>query len=259
MKKYSPVPQFTTVQIRIFGALNDFIAPERRHLTMVHTVKGRPSVKDTIEALGVPHPEVGAIFAGKSPVNLSYQLQEGDSIRVYPLGRWLRGARQKILRPTLRGQPRFVLDSHLGKLSHHLRLLGFDTIYQKIFPDSEIVRVGVQERRIILTRDIGLLKNRRIIHAAWIRSADPQGQLKEVITKFQLARRICPLTLCLECNGKIRRVAKKKIATQLPPFTKLYYKRFYLCRSCKKIYWQGAHYQQLTKIIRKSGYIGRLV
>lgn len=254
MKARHMPPQFTTARFRFYGPLNDFVAEERRKATFQHTVKGRPSVKDTLEALGAPHTEVGNILVNGRPQDFGYQLREGDRISVYPNGYNLGKRKARRLRPPLPRNLKFVLDSHLGKLARHLRLLGFDSVYRKTFPDQDIVETGLREQRIILTRDIGLLKNRRVIHAYWLRSPDPQRQLKEVVKRFRLAARIRPLTLCLECNGRIRRIAKYRIVDRLPPQTKLYYHRFYLCQSCQKVYWRGSHYLRLTALLRRAGY-----
>ena len=59
--------------------------------------------------------------------DFSYQVQEGDEIRVYPADHPLRDKEAV----HLLGSPpalRFVVDSHLGKLARRLRLLGFDTL-----------------------------------------------------------------------------------------------------------------------------------
>lgn len=249
----------TCARFRFYGELNDFLIPLRRHRTFEHTVRGRPSIKDTVEALGVPHTEIGAIFANGRPVNFSYQPREKDCVRVYPEGRATKGKTSRALRAAYGLRPRFVLDSHLGKLARHLRLLGYDTVYKTVFPDDEIIARGVKEKRIILTRDIGLLKNKNIVHGRWVRSPFPDKQFREVLKKFRLAQAMRPLKLCLECNGRVRRIAKKKIFGRLPPKTRLYYQRFYECGSCKKIYWRGSHYERLMKIIRKARRIGTSV
>ena len=53
------------VIIRFFGRLNDFLPQARRNKRISYLVAGSPAVKDTIEALGVPHVEVGSIRVNK--------------------------------------------------------------------------------------------------------------------------------------------------------------------------------------------------
>ena len=44
---------------RFYEELNDFLAEERRKQTFCYQFKGNPSIKDTIEAIGIPVPGVG--------------------------------------------------------------------------------------------------------------------------------------------------------------------------------------------------------
>jgi len=58
--------------------------------------------------------------------------------------------------------------------------------YVKDNPDREIIRVALRQRRVVLTRDLGLLKNKAVAHGAWLRSAAPEQQLK--VEREELAR-----------------------------------------------------------------------
>jgi len=231
------MPERIKVSVRFLGSLKVFLNK------LQHTVvlNDRPAVKDTLEALGVPHTEIAEIIVNGKPKKFSYQLKNNDKVLVYPH------------KPPA-AQPRavkFVVDSHLGKLVRHLRLLGFDAVYKNTFPDAEIVAIAVKEKRIVLTRDIGLLKNKLVRYGYFPRSVDADKQLKEVLGHFELYSRVKPFTRCISCNGKFRRIAKSKIADQLPPKVKKYYNRFYVCDSCGKIYWQGSHYEKLVKIVER--------
>ncbi len=237
------------IKCRFYGDLGRFLPQERRHRAFFHTVKGVPSVKDTLEALGVPHTEIDCIVIDRESVPFSHQIRGGENIKVYPDAD---GAGvEKVIRLKARppAVPRFVLDAHLGKLTRHLRLLGFDALYRQDISDEQIVRLTRRTGRVVLTRDIGLLKNRVIRYGYFVRSVDPKKQIKEVVRRFCLSAKARPLRLCLECNGRIARVARSKVWERLPPLTKKYYQKFYVCRRCDRIYWQGAHYKQLLKII----------
>jgi uncharacterized protein with PIN domain len=243
-----PLPHI--IHVRFFGELRDFLDVSRRNRRFAYTIKGCPAVKDTLEAVGVPHVAIDAIFVNKAPCDFARQLREGDEIRVYPKDHPLK-KRSALHLQTKPPAFRFVIDSHLGKLVRHLRLLGFDARYKTVFPDKEIARSAVRERRIVLTRDKGLLKYKCLKWAYWVRSPDPKKQLREVVKHFSLQKHIRPFTLCVECNGKIKPVAKTKVLSQLPPKTRIYFKRFYRCRNCRRIYWKGSHYARLTRFIRK--------
>lgn len=241
---------YQTFTIRFIGKLGIFLSPEKRSRTFSHTVKGMPSIKDTVEALGVPHPEIDCLVVNGRPVDFAYQIKGGEKIRVYPDGTKVKSAGVKRLRGRYSSRPKFILDVHLGKLARHLRLLGFDTLYQSDLTDRQIVECVKKGKRIVLTRDIGLLKNKAIQYGYFVRTTDAIAGLKEIVKRYRLRGCAQPFTLCLNCNGKIVRTAKTKVLAQLPPETKKYYTAFYRCRSCGKVYWKGAHYRRLSAIIR---------
>ena len=47
-----------SASVRFYGSLNDFLPAASRQSTLVCTFDNRQTVKDFIEALGVPHPEI---------------------------------------------------------------------------------------------------------------------------------------------------------------------------------------------------------
>src|SRR3989338_929848 len=157
-----------TVRFRFYGQLNDFLRPRQKGTWFSYDVKGKASVKDTIESLGVVHVEVDGIMVNGKPEGFSYSIKDGDKIRVYPSDTKLSARHRKHLLPKIPLRPKFVLDSHLGKLVRHLRLLGFDVLYKKIFPDVKIIKASVRQKRIALTRDIGLLKQKVLQSGYWV-------------------------------------------------------------------------------------------
>ena len=84
---------------RFYGSLNDFLPSFRRQQGFIYLVRGNPSIKDTIEALGVPHPEVELILANGQSVNFNYPLKDGDQFSVYPHFTSLSLGSRQLLRP----------------------------------------------------------------------------------------------------------------------------------------------------------------
>jgi uncharacterized protein with PIN domain len=209
---------------------------------------GNPSIKDAIEAQGVPHTEVDLIVVNDVSVGFEYHLKNGDFVEVYPI------FSNRTISPIvkLRNEPlhdaRFILDVHLGKLARLMRLLGFDALYRNDYDDPEIVRVSIEEHRAILTRDRQLLHAKVITYGYWLRSTNPEEQLSEVIKRFDLKKSIVPFNRCLVCNGTMQLVSKQEIENLLEPKTKEFYETFYQCMKCRKIYWKGTHFEKLVKI-----------
>jgi len=116
--------------IRFYEELNDFLPLERRKVDFSHEFQRRASIKDLIEALGVPHTEVDLILVNGASVDFSYIVRDGDRISVYPMFEAFDIQTVSRVRPQPLRVIRFVLDVHLGKLARYLRLLGFDTLYR---------------------------------------------------------------------------------------------------------------------------------
>lgn len=202
-----------------------------------------------IEACGIPHTEVDLIVANGRSVDFSYRVTDGDRVSVFPVFESFDITPIVKVRPESLRTVCFVADNHLGRLARFLRLLGLDTSYQNDWDDPELVRISTSQQRILLTRDVSLLKHGPVTHGYWVRATDPREQVTEVVRRFHLARHLTPFTRCMACNGRLIPVAKKEIAHRLPPRTSRHVDDFRLCSSCDKVYWQGAHHPELRRIV----------
>ncbi|MBC8872959.1 MAG: hypothetical protein H8E44_26285 [Planctomycetes bacterium] len=101
-------------QFRFYEELNDFLPQERRKQSFLHPFRGSPAVKDTIEAMGVPHTEVDLILVDGRPVGFDYRLQPGDCVSVYPVFESLDIGPVARLGPRPLRDPKFICDVHLG-------------------------------------------------------------------------------------------------------------------------------------------------
>ena len=242
-------PHGSQAWFRFYEELNDFLPVSRRKRRFPYAVTRRASIKDTIEALGVPHTEVEVILVNGESVDFSYIVNDGDDISVYPMFESLDIRPLLKLRPQPLRQPRFVLDTHLGRLARYLRLLGFDCLYRNDFHDDELARISDEQQRTLLTRDRILLQRRIVTRGYFIRATRPLEQAVEVLRRFDLSGEIRPLGRCLRCNGPLEDVQKDKIEARLEPGTRRYYRQFRICPDCGQIYWQGSHFDKMTRLI----------
>jgi len=229
--------------------LNYFLPPSKRQVSFTHFFKDRASIKDMIEALGVPHPEVDLITVNGESVDFSYIVEDSDRINVYPISCAIEVAATRLVRPTNLTINRFVLDIHLGKLANFLRMLGFDTLYRNDYDDEELAKISASEQRILLTRDKGLLMRSLVTYGYYVRQTDPERQVVEVLRRFDLFREVTPLQRCIRCNGLLESVAKESIIDQLPQNTRLSINEFHRCFSCGQIYWKGSHSERMQQFI----------
>lgn len=244
-------PVLRTSFFRFYEELNEFLPKEKAKQSFPVTFTGKPSVKNTVEMLGVPHTEIDLILVDGTSVDFGYQLKGGEQISVYPVFESLDISPLIRLRAKPLRNTKFIVDVNLGKLARKLRLLGFDTLFRNNFDDDEIIRIAAREKRIILTRDKGILKNNQVTHGYWLRNTAPSLQLEEVVERLQLRSSFKPFSRCTHCNHKLRRVEKDEIAHRLPSDTLQYYAKFWECEGCKNIYWEGSHFDSILNWIEK--------
>ncbi|HEX2242632.1 MAG TPA: Mut7-C RNAse domain-containing protein [Gammaproteobacteria bacterium] len=239
-----------SAHFRFYEELNDFLPPSKRKVEFEQEFAGRPAVKDIIEALGVPHTEVDLILIDGKSVDFSTPLVDGAHVSVYPMFEALDITPLLRVRARPLRTSRFVLDAHLGRLARYLRLLGFDAWYRNDYDDRTLARICQSERRILLTRDRGLLKRSTVTHGYYVRETQPLRQAREVLGRFDLYRAARPFKRCLHCNGLIKEVTKEEILNRLEPNTHRYFDQFWVCESCQRIYWQGSHYERMQRLVQ---------
>ncbi len=239
--------------LRFYAELGDLLAKERRGREFEHTCAAGGSVKDVIEGLGVPHTEVDLILVNGRSVDFGHGVQDGDRVSVYPVFEALDISPVLALRPEPLRVSRFIVDVHLGRLARYLRLAGFDTLYRNDWDDEGLAQLSVGERRILLTRNRGLLMRSVVTHGYLVRDNRPRPQLKEVLERFDLWGAVAPFTRCSVCNGLVRPVPKAEVAVGLPERTAEHYQEFWRCTGCGRVYWQGVHYRSLSPLFSRPG------
>lgn len=240
-------PQTRSAQFRFYEELNDFLPQEQRRSEFPYRFIGKPSVKDTVEAIGVPHTEIDLILVNGESVGFDYHMQGGERVAVYPMFESFDIGPLIRLRPKPLRESKFVVDVNLGRLAQKLRLLGFDSLFRNDLADDEIVELSLSERRIILTRDKGILKNGAVTHGYWVRSDNPVEQLREVIARLQLENAFKPFSRCSHCNALLSPVDKAMLQERLPGDTLQSFNSFVECEGCKKLYWRGSHYRRIRE------------
>ena len=234
--------------MRFYAELNDLLpAHRRREKEHLFRFVGKNTVKDAIEAYDIPHTQVDLILVNDEPVTFDHLLKPGDRVAVYPVFESLDIDGVTALRPAPLRRMAFILDVHLGKLARLMRTAGLDTLYRNDLKDEEIIRIALQEYRIILTRDKGILKHKVVTHGHWIHETHPRKQFVEVLRRFDLVKKIKPFTRCTWCNVPLEPVDKKEIEHRLQPLTRKHYTVFMRCPVCDRIYWQGCHYQKMKE------------
>jgi hypothetical protein len=224
------------VELEFAPELRMFLAPRNRGGVVRVRADGTSTLGHVVEAAGVPLPEVGSLWLNQTQTQPTYQPDPGDRIRVEP-----------VPRPQRLPKPRFLLDVHLGALARRMRLVGVDTAYSNDRDDDTLIDLANSARRVLLTKDRGLLRRRKLWFGAYVRGDRADDQLADVLDRF--APPLAPWTRCPACNGALDPVPKSEVDADLLPGTRRTYDDFSRCADCARIYWRGAHARRLDRII----------
>ena len=185
-----------TARVRVAEPLRFLLPARHRHGDIEVPVDGTSTLGHVVESLGVPRTEVGELRVDDRPVPPADRPRPGDVVDVAP-----------VARPQPIAAPRFLLDVHLGTLARRMRLLGLDTAYRNTATDAELVTWANAERRVLLTRDRGLLRRRALTAGAYVRGDRADDQLADVLDRY--APPLAPWTRCPACNGELVAVPKR--------------------------------------------------
>ena len=143
----------------------------------------------------------------------------------------------------------FAVENTLGKLAKWLRILGFDTIFDRGICGREFFRSASPDR-VLLTRTRKVKKRYRSERLLMIQANEPRQQLLEVIRSLDIRPEdVRPFTRCVACNQLIVSVEKSRVRDSVPDFVYENHDRFRQCPRCHKVFWSGSHASRVTQRI----------
>lgn len=150
---------------------------------------------------------------------------------------------------------KFLADSMLGKMARWLRMLGQDVTYNVELNDNELLDLAKKESRVLLTKDLELFQRAAVrgIDAFFVEGKSESARLAEVAQRYGLALAIdMEKSNCPVCNTKLQATPKAALSNELQKNTYTYYERFWKCPNCGQIYWQGAHWKQISNTLNEA-------
>ena len=145
--------------------------------------------------------------------------------------------------------PRFMADAMLGRLTRWLRMLGYDTAYEKLITDEGLIERTIREDRWLLTRD-RYLARRKIIRGRCLLvvSDHLDEQLRELRRDLHLILEPSEQRpfRCANCNAIPIPVAPREVVDLVPPYVARHHDRFAQCPSCRQVYWPGTHWEAVV-------------
>jgi uncharacterized protein with PIN domain len=143
---------------------------------------------------------------------------------------------------------RFVVDLNVGRLAKWLRVMGYDTLFPREADDNDLVRIALQENRLLVTRDSGF-SLRRVARQGQMRVL----QIADDGLRLQLRQLVRDLNLdldrgfsrCIRCNELLTPVKKEAVAQRVPPYVYSKHQDFRQCAGCHRVYWRGTHWSRM--------------
>lgn len=142
----------------------------------------------------------------------------------------------------------------LGSVARKLRIFGYDTAYLAHTDDSEVLRAGMEQGRIILTADKEFFK--RIVKAGargvLVGGTSDLDDVAHILTKLGITSvGIKVGARCASCNGALEGRTQGQVKEIVPPAVARHHDEFYRCASCGKVYWEGGHMAQIRDFVRQ--------
>jgi len=144
---------------------------------------------------------------------------------------------------------KFLCDAMLGGLAKWLRAAGYDAYYASEgtdVSDAHLVRVAIEEGRVLLTSDRGFLERKPVrdgeVELLLVPHVSVEEQLRLVSETYGLGRRP---SRCMGCNGELEAVRVDNVVGKIPSGAARSQESFFRCQGCGRIFWYGSHWTRI--------------
>jgi len=145
---------------------------------------------------------------------------------------------------------KFIVDLNVGKLARWLRMMGYDTLLFDHGEDYRMIRIALDQSRIILTKDTHIMERRVItsgrLQAVLVSGDNSEEQMQQVMECLHLDTDFRPFSLCLECNSPLVERKKHEVADRIPPYVLETQEQFVECPACRRVFWKGTHWTAMV-------------
>ena len=174
------------VLCRFYEELNDGLPPDKRKKDFEVSLKGKETLREILENLGVPAARVDLLLVNGRSAALDDVVGEGDRISVYPVFERLdiegvSRVREKPLR-----RLRFIVDKDLKALAQSLERLGLDVRSDEHLRGEETLQEARKERRILLTLKSELPGSQELDRMIVLKPGSLREQVHQVIDALDL-------------------------------------------------------------------------
>ena len=150
--------------------------------------------------------------------------------------------------------PKFLCDEMNGDIARWLRIMGFDCVYiigHNL--DNKLIEQCIKEERVLITSDVELSirASNRGINCILTTGLTREEKLRKIISLYDLSPYIGKEFRSPKCNKLLEKIRPIKVYDKLPKYVAENYNYVWLCSGCGKIYWEGSHWKNINRYIKR--------
>lgn len=136
----------------------------------------------------------------------------------------------------------------LQRAGRWLRAAGYDVVIAEPGQsDRELLTQAMEERRLLLTRDRGLMEYRDAAdHVLLVEANQLEEILAEISSRLDIDWHHKPFSRCMECNTPLV-PAPPDVMKRVPPESLREDETLLYCPRCDKPYWNGSHVKRMRR------------
>jgi uncharacterized protein with PIN domain/ribosomal protein S10 len=146
-----------------------------------------------------------------------------------------------------------LLDEMLKRTASWCRVLGMDTQFITGKSDTWLLEHARRNGLIFVTMDVELYNRcvKQGVRCVFLKSGVREEQIAQIIRDTGAAMGFPEKTRCPKCNGELAVVDAAGVRDEVPGNVAETQQKFWKCPSCGKIYWEGSHWKNITRVYER--------
>lgn len=145
-----------------------------------------------------------------------------------------------------------LFDEMLKRTATWCRILGIDSEFLTGRNDSQLLDYAKNNNLVFVTRDLplSLRCEKHGVKCILVKSDILEEQIAQIAKETGTEITFPEKTRCPKCNGELETVSQENVREEVPE-TVMQHEKFWRCRKCSKIYWEGSHWKNITNLYEK--------
>jgi len=145
---------------------------------------------------------------------------------------------------------KLLIDEMLKKTAKWLRIFGTDADFASGRDDDALLLAAKEGGAVLVTKDEPLYSRcvKNGVRCFLVRSEDLAEQIAEIKTGLGLEFTFPEKTRCPACNTPLEVVPRTEVSGRVEENVLKGFDKFWKCRGCGKVYWEGSHWVNITRI-----------